>query len=269
MRVFISWSGDDSKRAAELIKGWLPSVIQEVDPWISAHDIPKGGKWLENLTTTLASTTFGLLMVTKTNFTKPWLVFEAGALSNVPKSQVVPLLCDIGRLDIANTPLAQFQSVLVNKEELRALITEIAKQCSTPLSEKRVTEAFEKWWPEFEQKYNLINFAAAASIGEKGEAYRFTVVENVLQDVMKSIRRIEQIVAGPPGGLFTWTSPSEVGGGSGRLRDYVEALKPRLADLTPQQAEEITRLITGRLGMPPPTSLGMPPPTSKADRSTG
>ncbi len=42
MKVFVSWSGNDSRKAAELIKRWLPNVIQEVEVWVPTHDIGKG-----------------------------------------------------------------------------------------------------------------------------------------------------------------------------------------------------------------------------------
>ena len=192
MRIFISHSGKDSKMAADLMNNWLPSVIHEVEPWVSTHDIQKGEKWLESLSTSLGKTTFGLLMVTKTNLRAPWLFFEAGAISNVPGSRVVPLLCGINTLDIANTPLSQFQSVAVGKEGLQELITDINKRCSRPLPEWRVKETFEKWWGDFEQVYNSIPFATETHSEQEDEATRFTVIENVLQDIMKYLGRIEQ-----------------------------------------------------------------------------
>jgi hypothetical protein len=93
MKVFISWSGDDSKTLAEFTSTWLPRVIQEVEPWISTHDIDTGEKWQEALSASLSDpTAIGLLIVTKTNFKQPWLLFEAGALSKLNGSRVTPLL---------------------------------------------------------------------------------------------------------------------------------------------------------------------------------
>jgi hypothetical protein len=45
MRVFISWSGDLSRRLAEAIRNWLPNTLQYVKPYFTPDDIEKGKKW--------------------------------------------------------------------------------------------------------------------------------------------------------------------------------------------------------------------------------
>jgi hypothetical protein len=45
MKVFISWSGAQSKAAAHALKEWLPDVIQNLSPWMSDLDIAAGRRW--------------------------------------------------------------------------------------------------------------------------------------------------------------------------------------------------------------------------------
>lgn len=81
MKVFISWSGERSKKVALIFHEWLPQVIQSLEPFASSEDIEKGSRWNTDIAQELKESTFGLICVTKDNLSAPWLNFEAGALS--------------------------------------------------------------------------------------------------------------------------------------------------------------------------------------------
>lgn len=40
--IFISWSGDHSRRVAEALRSWLPNLIDGLSLWISSRDLPEG-----------------------------------------------------------------------------------------------------------------------------------------------------------------------------------------------------------------------------------
>jgi len=42
MKVFLSWSGPQSKELAEAIRDWIPVVLQAVTPYFTPSDIEKG-----------------------------------------------------------------------------------------------------------------------------------------------------------------------------------------------------------------------------------
>ena len=42
MKVFISWSGERSRKVAELLDEWLQCVIQAVKPFMSSKGIERG-----------------------------------------------------------------------------------------------------------------------------------------------------------------------------------------------------------------------------------
>lgn len=79
MKVFISWSGKVSQDVALILKDWLPSVIQRVNPYVSSEDIQKGTNWNRDISKELESTDFGIICLTKGNAKAPWINFEAGA----------------------------------------------------------------------------------------------------------------------------------------------------------------------------------------------
>src|SRR5882757_2256316 len=73
MKVFLSWSGRTSREVAQAFHDWLPFVIQAVRPFISTGDIDKGKRWNDALSTELAETAYGILIITPDNYDKPWL----------------------------------------------------------------------------------------------------------------------------------------------------------------------------------------------------
>lgn len=194
MKIFVSWSGTASREAAELIKQWLPNVIQEADVWVSSQDIGKGEKWSASLWASLAEIEFGILMVTRDNCTAPWIMFEAGALSKSVKARVIPVLCGIDRLDIANTPLSQFQNAVVAKDDMWQVLVAINSTCPRPLEEPRLRATFDKWWPDFEVQFNAIKFpeqvATTKATGAKADSARLDKIENVLEGIMSSLQRM-------------------------------------------------------------------------------
>src|SRR5271168_4310742 len=117
MRVFLSWSGQTSKAIAEILRDWLPNVIQAIEPWLSSEDIRKGVRWNVELTTQLKTTDAGVICVTPDNQHAPWLNFEAGALAKaVDRSLVCPYLAGLEPTDLSG-PLVDFQATVANEED--------------------------------------------------------------------------------------------------------------------------------------------------------
>ena len=151
MKIFISWSGKISLQVAEILKKWLPKVLQSVEPFVST-DIGKGKRWSDEIAQELSSTEFGIICVTKDNLSAPWLNFEAEALSKTVDSRVQTLLFGLKTSDISSSPLNQFQVTKYEREEIKKLISEINKGTAKPLSKDILDDAFNARWQElFEQ----------------------------------------------------------------------------------------------------------------------
>lgn len=157
MKVFISWSGDKSRKLAQALKDWLPSVIQAVTPYFSPDDLEKGSRWSSEISKELEEASVGIVCLTKTNLQAPWLMFEAGALAKtVERSRVVPLLFEVQPSDIKG-PLVQFQATEFSKKDIKKLV----KTINSALGDRQLTtvvldKVFEKWWPEFERNVNSV-----------------------------------------------------------------------------------------------------------------
>jgi anti-anti-sigma factor len=147
MRVFLSWSGGDSQRAAEALKPWLQRLLPGVEVWMSTHDIEAGTPWATVLHQRLRQADFGLLCLTDENLTAPWILYEAGALAMSSKvGCVVPLLLDVAPEKLP-APLAQFQGVRADAEGVWKILRSLNNAGGGGLEEERLREAFEKEWP--------------------------------------------------------------------------------------------------------------------------
>lgn len=182
MDVFISWSGEKSKKSAEALREWLPSVIQAVTPYYSPNDIDKGARWLTNVSGRLDKSQFGILLVTRENLNSPWILFEAGALSkNVGASNVCPILLDLKPTDLSG-PLVQFQATEFNKEEIRKLIESINGALEDKkINDKTLGAIYEKWWPDLEKNIQEILHAEPPQINSTEIRSDRDILEEILR----------------------------------------------------------------------------------------
>jgi hypothetical protein len=160
MQVFISWSGEKSQLVAVELHSWFKSVIQAVQPFVSSEDVAKGGRWSPEIAGALEASDFGVICVTSENHDRPWLNFEAGALSkSVSAARVAPILIDVRQSDIEG-PLGQFQSTYVEREDMLKLMLSMNRSIGepgVPLDESELRRYFDTWWPKLELKIREIN----------------------------------------------------------------------------------------------------------------
>ncbi|MFD4174821.1 TIR domain-containing protein [Streptomyces anulatus] len=154
MKVFLSWSGERSKKTAEALWTWLPDVLQYVNPWLSSLDISAGRRSVREITDELSKTNFGIICVTPENQSSRWMYFEAGALARqVDNGFVIPFLVNMRTTDLVS-PLSQFQAVLgSDRVDVQKLLSDINNASGElALPQERLNRAFQRSWPEFESK---------------------------------------------------------------------------------------------------------------------
>jgi hypothetical protein len=144
--VFVSWSGEPSRTVARFLKEWLPTVIGELEPWMSHEDIHAGVRWSDEVSSALARTDFGIICVTEVNGASPWLNFEAGALATrLESGRVFPYLIGIPTGGVQG-PLAQFQGAPADREGTLKLLLGISRLMTPPPDPQRVRTAFDERW---------------------------------------------------------------------------------------------------------------------------
>ncbi len=153
MLVFLSWSGSLSRSVAEILRDWLPDVVQALEPWTSSEDIDSGARWSTQIAEKLAGTGQGVIVVTRENLSAPWLNFEAGALAkSLSDGQPRPVLVDLAKSELVG-PLSQFQMTnLDNQEEMLRLVSSLNSRLDAALPQQRLTRAFAAAWPELQDR---------------------------------------------------------------------------------------------------------------------
>jgi hypothetical protein len=172
MKVFLSWSGQTSRRVAEVLHGWIPTVIQAAQPYFSALDIEKGARWSKDIAEALEASLFGIICLTRENVERPWVNFEAGALSRiVDESRVSPFLFRLDPSDVRG-PLGQFQATRVVRDDVWQLVQALNAHLE-PAQQLRpdvLDRVFVRAWPDLESELNAIPHDRAERKAETPEA---------------------------------------------------------------------------------------------------
>lgn len=197
MKVFISWSGDISLKVAQLLRDWLPYVINAIEPYVSSEDIDKGARWSTDIAKELEDSTFGILCVTRDNLNAPWLSFEAGALSKtVEKSFVTPFLFDIKRSEVQG-PILQFQSTIIEKDDIKRLLKTLNKACGeASIPDERLDKSFDVWYPTLETGLNQLKNEVARADDESSEDESVHSSE-ILEEILELSRGNQKLLKNP------------------------------------------------------------------------
>jgi hypothetical protein len=150
MKIFLSWSDETSHAIASALGDWIPFVIQAVETYVPPVDTRKGTRWSDDVSKELNQSSLGILCVVPGNVGAPWLNFEAGVLlKTLDVSNVIPLLIDVETSELENGPLAPFPSAIFDKNSMYQILETINEKTEKGrLSEDRLRDTFDIWWPK-------------------------------------------------------------------------------------------------------------------------
>jgi hypothetical protein len=194
MKVFISWSGNRSRAVAELLNDWVKCVLQATRPWLSTRDIDRGALWFSEIHDQLKDTSVGIVCLTQENKTRPWILFESGALAKgLSTNRVCTFLIDLKPTDLGD-PLAQFNHTLPERSSVWELIRTLNNCLSAnALDERILTQVFDTYWETFETR-----FASALKENQPSENAEPRPEGDILAEILENtrflhsrIRRIE------------------------------------------------------------------------------
>lgn len=187
--VFISWSGELSKNIAEELRKWIPAVLQFARPYFTPNDIEKGTKWSSEISKKLSESDVGIICLTRENFEKPWILFEAGALSKgLDSSKVCSVLFNMDDADLSG-PLTTFQATKFEKADFKKLVSSINDSGGdNKLSREVFEEVFDMWWPRLDASIRKILDATGSSAAQQVRNDR-EILEEILSLSRLSSRR--------------------------------------------------------------------------------
>ncbi|MDR5857259.1 toll/interleukin-1 receptor domain-containing protein [Caballeronia sp. LZ062] len=198
MKVFLSWSGQRSREVAELLNDWISCVLQAARPWISTHDIASGTIWFSEIQAQLAETSVGIVCLTQENKTKPWILFEAGALAKgISASRVCTFLVDLKHADVEN-PLAQFNHTLPDQQGLRHLARTLnaAMPVEHRLRDDVLDRVFVTYWPQFEQSFASVLRDVPAAAADAPPRSDNSMLAEILEHTRSLSGRVAQLERG-------------------------------------------------------------------------
>jgi len=150
MRVFLSWSGTRSRQVASTLGPWLRTVLPGITTFMSEGDMQPGDRWSERLQDALSNADHGIVCMTPHNVDSPWLLFEAGAISNKSRAVLTPLLIDLDPASLP-IPLRQFQGVTANRTGLHNLCRVLnSRRGEAAADEATLLERFAASYPAME-----------------------------------------------------------------------------------------------------------------------
>lgn len=191
MNVFLSWSGPRSHGVARAFNEWLPTVVQQLQPWISSESIGKGASWLAEIRDALsASNGVGLFFLTREALSSQWLLFEAGGIAALGHQRVCTVCVDMAAHDL-KPPLSFFQSTSLERADIRKLIDELNRHLERPVAQPILNKSFDRAWPDLEEQLAELAKDAPASPPKAESGSGQPLNDQTLASVLEGLRRIE------------------------------------------------------------------------------
>ncbi len=206
---------------------WLPCVLNAVKPWVSSEDIDRGSIWLNDILEQLKDTNYGLVFVTKENQSKPWILFESGALSKgLNESRVFTVLVDLQVRDIdSGSPLKHLNHTTLDQSGVFKLLKSINKCLDNAQVQDTVLEmSFNALWPLLEKEIlEIQNAEPVLEVPQRDD-------KDVLNDILDNVLHINK----------------KLGRGNARSLQYIDPEHARLLlhrlcalDISEQEVFEI------------------------------
>lgn len=150
----MSWSGNQSKVIASALSSFLRMF--DIPTFFSEKDIRYGQKWYDTLTKEMQSASICIICVAENSIESPWVMFEAGSISNSSIGlQVIPYITGSNMIKrIGSLPVGVFQAAESTKSGTRRLLFELCSEYLGIISNDNINklhQKFESRWPKLQK----------------------------------------------------------------------------------------------------------------------
>jgi hypothetical protein len=155
-KLFLTWSGSESREIASTLRTFFQDVLHPVEVFFSEEDIEKGSIWIEELNRHIKESQYCIVCLTNENKNNPWIIFEAGALSNgIARQKVIPCLVNM-KLTELEPPLSLFQAITLEKDAISKVVFQINGVSESPKSDDQLRRIFDVCYPDLQTKIDQI-----------------------------------------------------------------------------------------------------------------
>lgn len=196
MKIFISWSGQTSKKIAEILKKWLPCIIQSIEVFYSSEDIEKGDKWEYKISNELSDSKFGIICLTPENISAPWINFEAGAIAKSLDSHVATLMININPSDIQG-PLARYQATKIERDDFYQLIKNINSTSDKNIDEEVLKNTFDSIWEKMSKEIYQIISSSSSTKSKSIKTKKDNIDNNAIEEILQLLRKQNSLLTSP------------------------------------------------------------------------
>jgi len=151
---------------------------------MSESEIEKGSRSLHEISQALADIKVGIVCITPENMSRPWLLFEAGALSKSIDERTRLCTYLLGGLEPASIPppLGAFQGTKSTKEDTLNLVRTINQVVSDdPLGDETLNGVFEAMWPRLEERLTSLPTPESPSPAQREPT-------EILSEILETVR---------------------------------------------------------------------------------
>lgn len=153
MKVFLNWSGEESRRIAGLLRDWLPEILDAVEPWLAADTFGRSNHWLEVNAGPFTKAGMIVACVTPANSGENWKSLDPSdfelSIAETPP-QLVLLLGGVDVSSLQRVP-AGASVITADRQGIQLLVEKLNGLADRPMDYTILGRRIDAMWPRLER----------------------------------------------------------------------------------------------------------------------